>query len=125
MLRGAPVDNPVLKASVSDLLHRLPGPRNARWPHGERFAAAFTRGSLSVEIYAPVGVDPQAPHSRDEVYFVVSGTGEFVVAGERAAFQPGDALFVAAGVEHRFENFSADFVTWVVFYGPEGGEQPE
>ena len=26
----------------------------------------------------------------------------------------------AAGV--RFENFSDDFVTWVVFYGPPGGE---
>jgi hypothetical protein len=25
-------------------------------------------------------------------------------------------------VEHRFENFSDDFGTWVFFYGPEGGE---
>ena len=29
---------------------------------------------------------------------------------------------LAAGVEHRFEDFSADFATWVFFYGPEGGE---
>ena len=28
----------------------------------------------------------------------------------------------AAGVEHRFENFSDDFAVWVFFYGPEGGE---
>lgn len=33
--------------------------------------------------------------------------------------------FVAAGVEHRFEDFTADFATWVVFWGPKGGEQQE
>ena len=24
---------------------------------------------------------------------------------------------------HRFEEFSDDFATWVMFYGPEGGER--
>lgn len=115
----------MLRASVADLLRRLPGPRSPNWPEGERFTEAFARGSLVVELYAPKTIDPQKPHTRDEVYFVVSGSGEFVADGERARFDPGDALFVAAGVEHRFENFTADFVTWVVFYGPEGGEQSE
>jgi hypothetical protein len=31
-------------------------------------------------------------------------------------------MFVAAGVEHRFEDFSADLAVWVIFYGPPGGE---
>ena len=31
-------------------------------------------------------------------------------------------VFVPAGQIHRFEDFSSDFVVWVVFYGPEGGE---
>jgi hypothetical protein len=31
-------------------------------------------------------------------------------------------LFVGAGVEHRFEEFSDDLAVWVFFYGPEGGE---
>ena len=115
----------MLKASVAQLLRRLPGPRSPNWPDGERFAEAFARGLLVVELYAPDAVDPQKPHTRDEVYFVVSGKGEFVMDGERAPFDAGDALFVAAGVEHRFENFSADFATWVVFYGPEGGERPD
>ena len=115
----------MLRASVADLLQRLPGPRTANWPEGERFTEAFTRGTLVVELYAPEALDPQKPHTRDEVYFVVSGSGEFVVGGERTHFVAGDALFAAAGVMHRFENFSADFVTWVVFYGPEGGENPE
>jgi hypothetical protein len=29
---------------------------------------------------------------------------------------------VPAGVPHRFVDFSDDFETWVVFYGPKGGE---
>jgi quercetin dioxygenase-like cupin family protein len=41
---------------------------------------------------------------------------------QRIRYVAGDALFVAAGRPHRFENFSDDFVVWVVFYGPEGGE---
>jgi mannose-6-phosphate isomerase-like protein (cupin superfamily) len=112
----------VLKASAADLLERLPGPVTSRWPDGERFIEAFRHGTLEVEIYAPVGSDPQTPHDRDEVYFVISGSGEFVVAGERSPFRAGDALFVAAHVEHRFENFTTDFTTWVVFHGPAGGE---
>jgi hypothetical protein len=36
----------------------------------------------------------------------------------------GDALFVGSGIEHRFENFSADFSCWVVFWGPAGGGSP-
>ena len=112
-----------VKASVEQLLQLLPGPLNARWPDGERFVEAFSHGSLTVELYAPVGRDPQSPHTRDEVYFVISGSGDFVVAGQRSRFAAGDALFVAASVEHRFENFTADFSTWVVFYGPVGGER--
>lgn len=89
-----------------------------------RFATLLKRGSMSVEFYAPQGRDAQQPHPQDELYVVVAGRGEFVNGGARQPFGPGDVLFVAAGVEHRFENFSADFQTWVIFYGPPGGEQP-
>jgi mannose-6-phosphate isomerase-like protein (cupin superfamily) len=87
-----------------------------------RFAKVFEHGSLSVEIYAPRGVDPQQPHTRDEAYIVVQGSGEFINGESRQAFTPGDFLFVPAGVEHRFINFTNDLIVWVIFYGPEGGE---
>ncbi|UII78851.1 cupin domain-containing protein [Flagellimonas sp. CMM7] len=86
------------------------------------FLMLFEHGTLTVEIYKPEKIDLQQPHSRDEVYVVISGTGEFMNDGERTTFAPGDFLFVPAGVEHRFENFTDDFSTWVIFYGPEGGE---
>ena len=42
--------------------------------------------------------------------------------GEREACEAGDLVFVAAGVEHQFEDLSDGFAVWRVFYGPEGGE---
>ena len=104
--------------TLRDALSRLPGPK------GERFAELFKHGTLSVEIYAPRGTDPQKPHTRDEVYVVVSGSGEFVFGDQRAQFMTGDFLFAPAGVVHRFENFTDDLIVWVLFYGPEGGERP-
>jgi mannose-6-phosphate isomerase-like protein (cupin superfamily) len=91
---------------------------------GRRYAELLTHGSMRLGLYAPRGFDPQKPHEQDELYLVIYGTGTFVHEGRRTPFGPGDALFVAAGVEHRFEDFSDDFATWVVFWGPAGGEQP-
>ncbi len=79
-------------------------------------------GTMSVEIYRPVKSDLQTPHAQDELYVVISGTGEFINNGIRTDFRPGDVLFAPAGIEHRFENFTEDFATWVIFYGPVGGE---
>jgi mannose-6-phosphate isomerase-like protein (cupin superfamily) len=109
-------NTPCITATVADALVRLPG------PGGERFASVFGHGSLLVEIYAPRGVDPQKPHTRDEIYFVIAGSGEYVCGDSRQRFTLTDILFAAAGVEHRFENFSDDLTLWVLFYGPEGGE---
>jgi mannose-6-phosphate isomerase-like protein (cupin superfamily) len=109
-------NNPCISATVAQALQHLPG------PNGERFATVFEHASLAVEIYAPRGVDPQQPHTRDEIYFVVSGRGDYVCGESRQQFGPTDILFAAAGIVHRFENFTEDLVLWVLFYGPEGGE---
>jgi mannose-6-phosphate isomerase-like protein (cupin superfamily) len=106
------------RLGVNDGLARLPG------PNGERYVELFRHGTLSVELYAPRGGDPQSPHTRDEVYVVVSGRGQFLNGGQRHPFAPGDVLFVPAGVTHRFEAFSDNLAVWVFFYGPEGGERP-
>lgn len=87
-----------------------------------RFAKMLVHGSLDVELYAPRGSDPQQPHTRDEVYIIVRGEGMFVNGDVRHPFETGDVMFVPAGEVHRFEDFSEDLVTWVIFWGPEGGE---
>jgi mannose-6-phosphate isomerase-like protein (cupin superfamily) len=104
------------QATLAEMLARLPGPQ------GERYATAFTHGTLRVVIYAPRGSDPQEPHEQDEVYLVVRGHGTFLNGAERHPFQEGDVLFVPARVEHRFEELSDDLVVWALFYGPPGGE---
>ncbi len=88
----------------------------------KEFVKLFQHGTLEVEIYKPDRIDRQLPHTCDEVYVVISGSGYFVNGNARQPFQPGEVLFVPAGVVHRFEEFTEDFVTWVFFYGPEGGE---
>jgi mannose-6-phosphate isomerase-like protein (cupin superfamily) len=86
------------------------------------FKLLFEHGSLELELYKPEKVDLQTPHERDEVYIIASGSGKFHVENEVVEFVTGDFLFVPAGTEHRFFEFSDDFSTWVIFYGPKGGE---
>jgi mannose-6-phosphate isomerase-like protein (cupin superfamily) len=92
-------------------------------PAGNLAVPIFSHGSLVVELYTPIGCDPQKPHTRDEIYFVTRGTGFFFDGQQRQAIGPGAFIFVAAGQVHRFEDFTSDFAVWVAFYGPEGGEK--
>jgi mannose-6-phosphate isomerase-like protein (cupin superfamily) len=82
----------------------------------QEFVKVMERGTMSVEIYKPHEVDKQTPHKQDEVYVIISGSGEFLNNGQRSSFSLGDVLFVQAGIEHRFENFTDDFATWVIFF---------
>jgi mannose-6-phosphate isomerase-like protein (cupin superfamily) len=86
------------------------------------FIQLMQHGTMQVEYFAPKGTDNQTPHKQDELYIITSGAGEFVRDGERVNCATHDVLFVPAGMEHRFENFSDDFSTWVIFYGTNGGE---
>ncbi|WP_233837266.1 cupin domain-containing protein [Paraburkholderia sp. ZP32-5] len=103
----------ISETEASRLLPNLPSP----------FAVLFERGDVSIELYAPRGADTQSPHTRDELYIIASGSGTFRRADQVCEFTIGDLLFVPAHVDHRFESFSDDFRTWVIFFGPEGGVQ--
>jgi mannose-6-phosphate isomerase-like protein (cupin superfamily) len=101
------------KVSLADAIRNIPGSK------GERFYQAMTKEGMSLVLYSPKGKDDQRPHKRDEVYIVAKGSGRFFDGSKTYDFATGDVLYVPAGVEHRFETFSDDFLTWVVFYGPE------
>ena len=92
-------------------------------PEGKQSFYPFQHGTLRAGVYSPRSHDTQEPHGQDELYVVISGTGYFAKGGERRAFKPGDAIFVEAGAEHAFTDFSDDFATWVIFWGPEGGQK--
>jgi quercetin dioxygenase-like cupin family protein len=78
--------------------------------------------ALSMGIYAlPAGaIDPQAPHTEDEVYYVLSGRARLRVAGEDRVAEPGAILYVGAAVEHRFHHIEAN-LTALVFFAPAEG----
>lgn len=86
------------------------------------FKTVFEHGTLTVEIYKPDQVDLQQPHTRDEVYIIAEGSGSFIHEGTSCKVSKGDFLFVPSGDKHRFVEFTEEFSTWVLFYGPEGGE---
>lgn len=94
-------------------------------PTSDRYAEVIRKGTMSAGLYAPHETDDQEPHDQDEVYVVIAGSGFFRIEDERQPFGSGDLLFVPAGVEHRFEDFTPNLSVWAVFYGPSGGESDE
>ena len=63
-------------------------------------------------------VQPICSHrAEDEIYYVVSGRGAIVVAGERRPVRPGSIVFVAKEVEHRFVDIEED-LSLLVFFAP-------
>ena len=86
------------------------------------YGVLMERGTLEIGFYRPADKDMQQPHNKDEVYIVQSGEGFFECDGVSEPFESGEVLFVAAGVDHRFVDYSDDFAAWVIFCGPPGGE---
>lgn len=111
-----------MKATFDSLIATLPHAPSEQWPAGLPFVTAMSHGSMSVEVFAPNELDRQTPHEQDELYFVQRGSGTLTIDGVAHLCKAGDALFVRARQEHRFTNCTQDFATWVVFWGPKGGE---
>jgi mannose-6-phosphate isomerase-like protein (cupin superfamily) len=111
-----PVRSRVIR--LADARAGIPG------PVGEHSVSVLQRGTLNVKLSLPVLPNQQTPHAQDEIYVIVRGRGVLLHDGKRESFEPGDLMFVAAGTEHRFEDFSEDLAVWVVFYGAQGGEVP-
>jgi mannose-6-phosphate isomerase-like protein (cupin superfamily) len=81
----------------------------------------FRESSMSAGVYMlpKDAFDPQQPHAQDEMYYIVSGRGRFSCGGEDVEVGPGEAIFVARGVEHRFHDVTEDMTIVVVFAPPE------
>ena len=105
-----------VKFTVDEMLARLPLAATEKWREGVWDVEPFKKDGVSLVFFAPRGHDYQTSHDEDEFYFIVRGSGELMIGGERSSFVAGDVFFVAAGAEHHFENFSDDFATWAVFF---------
>ena len=74
---------------------------------------------LSVGLYAleAGAVDRQQPHTEDEIYVVVEGRSRFTAGDDTRDVGPGDTIFVAAGMPHRFHDIT-DALRLIVVFGP-------
>ena len=73
--------------------------------------------SMGLYVLPAGGVDPQSPHTEDEVYYVVSGRAQIKVADENRAVQAGSIVYVAKNVEHRFHSIEEELMV-IVFFAP-------
>jgi len=91
----------------------------ARTGAGRLYHEFIRTHDLSVGLYelAAGSVDPQGPHTEDEVYHVISGRAQITVGSDEAPVGPGSVVFVAADVVHRFHDISED-LSVLVFFGP-------
>lgn len=88
---------------------------------GRPYVEFLREASLSAGVYRLAAGEPdrQRPHTQDELYYVIDGEGVVEIAGERTAVHPGDAIFVAKGVEHRFYDYPSGLTLLVIFAPPE------
>ena len=73
--------------------------------------------SMGLYILPAGGTDPQSPHTEDEVYYVVSGRAQILVAEENGDVQAGSVIYVAKNVAHRFHSIEEE-LTVLVFFAP-------
>jgi mannose-6-phosphate isomerase-like protein (cupin superfamily) len=73
--------------------------------------------SMGLYVLPTGGVDPQSPHTEDEVYYVVSGRAKIQVADEDRDVRAGSIVYVAKNVEHRFHSIEEELKV-IVFFAP-------
>ena len=73
--------------------------------------------SMGLYVLPAGGADPQSPHTEDEVYYIVSGKAQILVAEESRAVQAGSIVYVEKNIAHRFHSIEED-LTVLVFFAP-------
>jgi quercetin dioxygenase-like cupin family protein len=116
--------------STSKALYVPAGGGITKWFSGDVYTvkatAADTNGSLgAVDASVPPGGGP-VPHTHpghDEIFYLLSGTLEFLDGEETFVAGPGDLVFVPRGHRHRFTNTGLHPARMLFFYTPGGVEQ--
>lgn len=123
--RQEPSEEEEMRARVEFESFAFPALAGELKEQGGAWKAFFENETLSCGVYRiPAGAqDGQKPHAQDEVYYVVAGRSKFTAGEEEVLVAPGQVLFVAAEVEHRFHEVEADLELLVFFSKAEPEEQ--
>lgn len=97
---------------ISELLKTRPEP-------GRLYFEFLRTPDLSAGLYrlAAGSLDPQLPHTEDEVYYVIGGRGMVRVELEDRGVKPGSVIFVPKEAAHKFHSIEED-LTLLVFFAP-------
>ena len=84
----------------------------------EKYVDVFKSKALEVGLLRirKGDTDTQEPHSVDEVYFVIEGTGHIEIEGKMKQVNRADFIFVGAHVHHRFVVGNKDLIV-IYFFG--------
>src|ERR1700722_13337948 len=95
-------------------------------PTGATYIEQFATKDLSVGTYSlrAGAIDPQSPHTEDEIYVVTAGVGHFTGGDQTVEVGPGTVLFVPANEAHRFHDITEDLAL-LVFFGPAEGSRAQ
>lgn len=66
------------------------------------------------------GQVPWHNQEQEEIYFVVDGTGEMCLGGERQIISTGQAVYIPPGVFHQLTNIGETPLRMIYCYGPAG-----
>ena len=80
--------------------------------------AGFSMGCVTLESRG--GQVPWHNHAQEEVYFVVTGTGEMCLGEERASLRAGQAAYIPPGVFHQLTNVGDEPLVMIYCYAPAG-----
>lgn len=81
-------------------------------------ARGFCMGCVTLEPGG--GQVPWHNHDQEEVYFIVQGTGEACIGGERTTLSAGQAIYVPPTLFHQLTNLGAEPLVMMYVYSPAG-----
>lgn len=86
---------------------------------GRQFAEVLDLDSVTLELGLYPSASPKNPHTEDEIYYIISGSGKIRVGDETHAVEPGDVVFVEQGLEHDFFDVDEQIAALTIFVGSE------
>jgi mannose-6-phosphate isomerase-like protein (cupin superfamily) len=84
-------------------------------PNGAIEAEHFVQGIVSIY---PGGAVPPHEHDEEEVYLILSGSGEMTVGEETRSVKKGDAVYITPSFKHSLKNTGKDDMEMLFTYAP-------
>jgi mannose-6-phosphate isomerase-like protein (cupin superfamily) len=76
--------------------------------------------TLGLYVLEAGAIDPQEPHTEDEVYVILAGRSRFTAGDETRDVGPGDTIYVPAGTSHRYHDI-AETLKIIYTFAPQEG----